>query len=669
MNTLKNFTTRYTESSNDFIKKSIVFILLLILARFVEIVWVNNFNLGSAGIGYQLYGLLYDILFALQLSGYFFLPYLALSFVNRNFANSFYIVLTSLLFIVYLSLIAYFKYTAILLGSDFFAYNSHDLIHIVQAGNIPVFWFSVCFILLFAFMIFIYRQFSKVTLNKTFQSVCFILILLSLFFTGVKLDASHFHNEYDSFLSENKLNFFLTSDLNYYENKIRVENTKNKILESAANDTSITEHTILNQAYSFYHKEDTPDVLGNFLNVQAEVKPNIVFIIVESLGTAYSGPANYLGSFTPFLDSLGAKSLYFKDFISSAGRTFEVLPTMLGSLPYGETGFSDLKNPPNHLSLPRLLQKNGYATSFFYGGETKFDNMDVFLKRQKIDHIVDGSLFDKGLAKMPSDNNGFSWGYGDQELFTEYLSYSSKRKPTTPDFDVLLTLSMHSPFLLNNQSFFENKVEERMTELKLTKEQRDFVRNFKDKFSTIMYFDASIRHLFQELSKRPSFKNTIFVITGDHRMPEIPISTQVDRFHVPLIIYSPLLKRTKTIESVSSQFDITPTFVSLLRNSYHLKFPAYSHWIGFELDTAATFRSRHAYPIMRNKNEMVDFLVGTSFLSMNKAYKINKAFEMIPDNNPATAKELINRLYRFEQMNALVCQQNKLLPDSIYLKW
>ena len=184
-----------------------------------------------------------------------------------------------------------------------------------------------------------------------------------------------------------------------------------------------------------------------------------------------------------------------------------------------------------------------------------------------------------------------------------------------------------------------------------------------------MYFDASIRNLFKELSKRPSFKNTIFVITGDHRMPEIPISTQVDRFHVPLIIYSPLLKRSKTIEAVSSQFDITPTFVSLLRNSYHMKFPAGCHWIGFELDTASTFRSRHAYPIMRNKNEMVDYLIGNNFLSMNKAYKINKAFEMIPNSNPAITKELIDRLYRFEQMNVKACQQNKLIPDSIYLKW
>jgi len=672
MESLKKFTTRYTDISSEFIKKSLVFIFLLILARLIEILWVSNLNLGASGIGYQLYGTIYDLLFALQLTGYIFLPYLIISFFSRDIANVFFIALTGLIFIAYLALIAYFKYTSILLGSDLFAYNTHDIIHVVRAGDIPVVGFTIGFVVCFAIIILLYKFVSKLNLNKYVQSVCFILVLTSMFLTGVKLNTNHFANEYDSFLAENKLNFFLTSNLNYYQSKLQLKELESKKLEAISNDKSIVEHKILNPDYPFFHQNDTQDVLGNFLTVHDSVKPNVVFILVESLGTAYSGPANYLGSFTPFLDSLGAKSLYWKDFISSAGRTFEVLPTMLGSLPYGETGFSDLKEKtPNHLSLPRLLKEKGYSTSFFYGGDAKFDNMDLFLKHQKLDNIVDNKVFDKNLNKMPSDNNGFSWGYGDNELFSEYLNYTARQQNTnhSPRFDVLLTLSMHSPFLIDNTPFFANKVEERIKELKLTKVQGDFVRKYKSQFITIMYFDESIKRLFNELSKRPSFKNTIFLITGDHRMPEIPIATQIDRFHVPLIIYSPLLKRAKTMEAVSSQFDVTPTFLALLGHSYHLKFPDYTHWIGFALDTTATFRNKHAYPMMRNKNELVDYLVGDKFISLNNAYTINKAFEMNNTNDPNITKELMNRLIRFKQINAQVCQKNKLLPDSIYLKW
>jgi phosphoglycerol transferase MdoB-like AlkP superfamily enzyme len=67
--------------------------------------------------------------------------------------------------------------------------------------------------------------------------------------------------------------------------------------------------------------------------------PNLVFIIVEGLGRNFSGPGARLGSFTPFLDELAGRSLYFENFLSGQGRTFGVLTTVFGSLPFGETAW------------------------------------------------------------------------------------------------------------------------------------------------------------------------------------------------------------------------------------------------------------------------------------------------------------------------------------------
>jgi uncharacterized sulfatase len=671
METLKKFTEKFTDIGNDFAKKSFVFLLLFILARVVEIVWVSGMKAQSTGIGFQFYGMLYDILFCLQLIGYIFLPYLGLGFIKRIVANIFYIVFTGLVLIAYLGLIAYFQYTSILLGADFFAYGFSDIVHIVQGANVPVVWFGISSVAIFVLVAVLYQLVQRINLNRKTQVVYFGIILISLFFSGVKADAKHFKSEYDSYLEENKLNFFLTSNLNYFENKLQLENLENEKLEKLAKDTTLMDHNIPDENYPFFHKDETPDVLGSFLKVNKSKKPNIVIIVVESLGAAYSGPANYMGSFTPFLDSLASKSLYWKNFLSSSGRTFEVLPTILGSLPYGESGFADLKGAdmPRHLTLPRILKKEGYATTFVYGGEAKFDNMDVFLKNQKLDHIIDSRNFDKDFKKMPSNSKGFSWGYGDRELFSQYLNFAIKEQRTKPIFDVLLTLSMHSPFLLNNQSVYAKRVDERIKDLKLTNEQSEFVKTYKSQFTSIMYFDESIRQYFKVISKRPSFKNTIFIITGDHRMPEIPISSQIDRFHVPLIIYSPMLKRAKTIEAVSSHFDIAPTLISLLRNSYGVKMPAYSHFIGFNLDTVATFRNKHVYTMMRNKNEFIDILVGTTYLSMNNSYTINRTFDMVQTNSAATTQKMMIRLNRFKQMNIQACKNNKLIPDSIYTKW
>ena len=666
---LKTFTSRYTDAGSDFLKRSTMFMILMLIVRVVEILWVNKLQIHNENIGYQLYGLSFDFIIIFRFAAYFFIPYFGLYYLNRNIANGILITITSLMIVGYIGFIGYFTNTAILLGSDLFAYSFQELVHIVQAANIPTIYYLIGIVSMICIIVLGHLLFSRLSFHPFLQIILFLMMLESLFLTNFKISPKDFDNEYSYYLSENKLSFFCASTFNYFDNKVRMQNTeKQAITVQAIHENKLIEHEIPYPEYPFFHKDETANVLGNYLEISDSTPPNIIFIIVESLGTAYSGSANYLGSFTPYLDELAGKSLYWKNCLSSAGRTFQVLPTMLGSLPFGETGFNDLKNAmPGHISLPSILKKDGYETAFFYGGEAEFDNMNIFLKRQKIDNIIDEKKFQKNYSLMPSDNANFKWGYGDNELFSNYFDYISD-KPS-PRMDILLTLSMHSPFRIINQPFFERKVESRIKELKLTTSQADFIHQYKSQFTTIMYFDDAIQRFMQKLSQLPSFKNTIVVITGDHRMPEIPISTQIDRFHVPLLIYSPMVKRAKTFDAVVSQFDVTPTFVSLLRNSFHLPMPTYCSWIGFELDTSSTFRNRHVYPIMRNKNEFFDIMAGNTFLSNTDAYAIDKTFDMEPINYGTAQKELTERLQYFKQINNSACQNNKLMPDSIYSKW
>ena len=63
---------------------------------------------------------------------------------------------------------------------------------------------------------------------------------------------------------------------------------------------------------------------------------------MEGLGRAFTNKGAYLGNFTPFIDSLAEKSLYWENFLSEGGRTFAVLPSFLGSLPFAKNGFNEL---------------------------------------------------------------------------------------------------------------------------------------------------------------------------------------------------------------------------------------------------------------------------------------------------------------------------------------
>src|SRR6185295_17368323 len=77
--------------------------------------------------------------------------------------------------------------------------------------------------------------------------------------------------------------------------------------------------------YPFLHTVDSSvDVLSPFFT-KSETPPNIVILLVEGLGRAFTNKGAYLGNFTPFIDSLSSQSLYWENFLSEGGRTFAVL--------------------------------------------------------------------------------------------------------------------------------------------------------------------------------------------------------------------------------------------------------------------------------------------------------------------------------------------------------
>ena len=174
--------------------------------------------------------------------------------------------------------------------------------------------------------------------------------------------------------------------------------------------------------------ENTKDVLAPFFNIQKE-KPNVVFIIMEGLGSDFTDDGEYKG-FTPYLDSLTSKSLYWENFVSNAGRTFGALPSLMGSLPFGENGFMELNPLPKHNSLISILKSNGYTTTYYCGDESTFDKKSNFLEYNGIDKIIDINKFGPGYVMTKKNAGGFSWGYPDAEIYRKTLSELKDKKAT-----------------------------------------------------------------------------------------------------------------------------------------------------------------------------------------------------------------------------------------------
>ncbi len=538
-------------------------------------------------------------------------------------------VVIAFLLIIEAGLISYYCTVLVPLGSDILGYSFSDIkMTISNSGGVSILPF-IGVIVIIAIYFGLYKVTSKYY-HYIGRMYPFTIILFSFFISTLYLDGKPINQNKSQYLALN-------------------------IYNSSTEDTSYNADI----EYPLIKPQPAENPLGEFFELKQE-KPNIVFIIVEGLGRDFVGEGAEYGGFTPFLDSLSQKSLYWENCLSNTGRTFGVLPSLLGSLPFGKSGFMELEKYPNKLTLFSILKNNGYQTAFYQGTNSSFDGVDKFLLSENVDFVLDKSGFGANYTMQEEDAAGSSWGYPDKELFRKSLSL--KRDGNSPRIEAYMTISNHEPFIPPNQEHYEKEVAKIMPGLKHDAKKMKVIRKNDNVFATLLYTDDALKFAFESYKKQPGYDNTIFIVTGDHRLIPIPQRNNLSRFHVPLIMYSPLLKKTRKISAISSHFDVTPSLLSLLEGHYELKMPKKVAWMGGALDTNEAFRSKKNIPLMRNKNELKEYVSGDKLYSDGSVYKIDSKMNLGSSFGGGDVKA---KLKAFKSMNAYVTTNNKIIPDSL----
>jgi phosphoglycerol transferase MdoB-like AlkP superfamily enzyme len=573
----------------------------------------------------------------------------------------------TLFVVLYAVLIKYFATARVPLGADLFGYSLSEIATTVRGGAtidaITLLLFLVPLALFWGSLLFFS---SRGRARPVFAFVLLGTGIVSTFVMSALPPSTAFTTEFSHDLAMNKAAYFARESYSYL-----TRSTTGQVHATAragrtdAGRPSTSAGRYGNTEYPFLRTDDTPDVLGRFFTIDPMRPPNLVFILVEGLGKAFSGPNAYLGSFTPFLDELAGKSLYWENFLASQGRTFAALPSILASLPFGEKGFSDLgKRMPRHLSLMSILKHNGYRIKFYYGSDPDFDNERLFLERQGVDVLIGIDDYDKSYVKSPDT----SWGYPDREVMRKSIEMD-RRDAKQPYVTFIQTMSMHSSYSVPDQERYLGLFEERMNALGFDEAQKERHRAYRKIYSTILYTDDALRFFFEEYAKLPAYGNTIFIITGDHRLPEIPMSTKVDRFHVPLIIFSPLLNRPAHFQSISSHLDIAPSLLAFLKHNYRIDSPSLVTWIGTGLDTDPSFRNIHSYPLKHTINNLIDYISGMYFLDQDVLFAVEKNMDLEPIQDDRKKQELIAEFDRYKERNDRFARDLKLIPDSLYQQY
>lgn len=566
-------------------------------------------------------------------------------------------VLGALVLVAAVALSTYFTFSRVPLGSDLFGYSWSDVLTTARGG----YRFSALTIASLSLPLVVFVAALRLLRRRAVLDARATLLMTGI---GAALLLAHasplpqrsaFKSEFAYDVSLNKTAFFVVDALAWLMPSHAVTG------RSAA---PLTQFHYLDPRYPFLRREDAPDVLGDYFSFEPGAPPpNIVILAIEGLGRAFSGPDAYLGSFTPFLDELADKSLYFENFLSSQGRTFASLPSILGSLPFGDQGFNSFgPDAPKHLTLLSILKRNGYRTRFFCGTRLDFDQQGDFLAAQRIDLMVGIADYGAGYHRLP----GSDWGYADQEILRKALE-TERDDSGKPYIDYVQTISTHPPYAVSGQEEYLRLFEERMSELHFSAAEKASHRPYREIYSTILYTDAALRNYFRSQAKLPAYRNTIFIITGDHRLAEIPPSTRIDRYHVPLIIFSPSLKRSARIKSISSHFDVAPTLLAFLRNRYGIATPEEVTWVGSGLDMEPSLRNTHRYPIKRAINSLDQYVSGTLFLDEDSLFSIGANMDLEPLRDEAVLQRLRAEFADYRMRNDRFQRERRLLPDALYL--
>ncbi len=602
-----------------------------------------------------------NILFALQLTFCVGVIYLIINFIKEGWARILGVLTLVVVAVTQYMLFLYFSESRNVLGADLLYYSKEEMKQILQASGMLNFKnFALLGILITASLVPLWIA-GKTALKSIYPGMILLIFGLAAFFIPSNLVGAKVLNsesEFNQNAAKSKWAYFFKSN---EDNFISDHPELTELLSDNEDFTANAE--MIDKNFPFWRKENTPDFLGSYFN-RSEKVPNLVFLVMEGFGHAYTSPKGYIGNFTPYLDSLSNKGLYWENSLSSAGRTFGALPSLTGSLPFGKNGFLEIEKTPENFNLYNILKANGFETGFYYGGHVSFDRYREFLDYSGVDHIVDEASFSSPYRKLPA-NNGESWGYEDQAVLNKM---QQQQKPQNqPYFNMILTLSTHNPFLINNKDYYEKLYNQRLNSGILTKEQKKWAAAHKNQLISVLNADDAMKGFFENYSKRPDFKNTIFVITGDHSMPEITLESKIDRFHVPLLIYSPLLKESKRFHKTVSHLDIAPSILAYYRNNYKINTPSTITWVGrgFSADSEI---NKAGIPMMQSKNQLIDFVSEKYYIHDGQLFTL-KDMEEDPSNDAAAMGKINGRFNQYKSMNAQFYSTKKLMPDSVMINF
>ena len=290
-----------------------------------------------------------------------------------------------------------------------------------------------------------------------------------------------------------------------------------------------------NTNYDYYQAEEcnkllaglypTESIIGDtLLNTQ---RPNVVVILLESCGEIFH-------EVMPNFNQLKREGIWFSNCYGNSFRTDRGTVCALSGYPSFPTT-SVMKIPKKAGTLPSIaktLQKEGYTTSYLYGGDINFTNMRSYLIAtgwEKLHWKADYTSEEQRSAE---------WGVRDDITFKTLFDQICASDTTRHFLMGYSTLSSHEPWDVPIQKYDDKE---------------------KNAFS---YLDDCIGKFVSQLKATPYWRDLLIVMIPDHGVnyKDIDETRQV-RNHIPMLWVGGAVKAPKEIKTICNQTDLPATLL------------------------------------------------------------------------------------------------------------
>ena len=295
-----------------------------------------------------------------------------------------------------------------------------------------------------------------------------------------------------------------------------------------------------------------------------EPPPNIVIIFMESVGLNRMRLMGNPFDTTPTLDQLAKNGLFFPNFYVPWVSTSRSVFTMVTGIPDVARTKTSSRNPLIRDQYSIISEFVDHDKYYLIGGSASWANIRSLITY----NLKDMELLELGDFNRPRVD---VWGISDLDLLREAHDLFSKRDSEKPFFAIVQTAANHRPYSIpeDNAGFIIKNQDEQVLQ------KAGF--NSLDQYNAMRFLDHSIGRFMEMANTADYFKNTIFVLFGDHgnadpqaeHMPADDYALRLRSYNVPFIIYAPGLGMDhRRIETVCGLPDLMPTIAGLSRIDY-----------------------------------------------------------------------------------------------------